>query len=147
MAFSTIPDRINGIEILNTWFNQLKQAGLALENGIIPFIPFVIANNQAVAANVTGLSFDGVSYTSIKIQIEIRRSDATPTEAAAVMDLVLTYKSSGWELNQNEQGDDTGVIFSVATTGTIGQVKYTSTNYTGGSYSGTMKYFISKFGV
>lgn len=147
MSFSSIPIRENGTPVKNFWFNMLRTAGIALESGVLPTTLFTIANNVASPTNVTGLTLDGNDYSSAKIDVEIYRSTDTPTELMTRMELFLTYKPTldQWDLTVNERGpDDTGVEFTVTTTTGIAQIKYTSSNLSGGAYSGTMKYFVSK---
>lgn len=146
MSFTEIPLREQGVEIENFWFNMLRTAGILLESGVLPVTDSTILNNQASPVDLTDASYDGAIYTSVKIDVEIKRIDATPTEVMARIELWLIYKSTGWELTQVDRGDDVGVVFSIDTTGSMGQVQYTSTNMSGGSYSGTVKYFASKFG-
>lgn len=146
-TFTAIPNRVNGTEADANWWNILRAAGVSLENGLVAATNFTIANNQASPTNVTGLTLDGAVYGSARIDIQMKRSDATPTELVSYIQLFLTYKSSGWVLEQVDHGDDAGVEFSVTTSLGVAQIKYTSTNMAGGSYSGAMKYFAYKFGV
>lgn len=103
---------------------------------------FNIVNNTSSAANVSGLSFDTSTVRSAIVQYSIYRTSST-TEQSEVGHLYLTYKSTAasWEIAQSYAGDS-GVVFSI-TSG--GQVKYTSTNFSGVSYSGKLKFNAKAF--
>jgi hypothetical protein len=106
----------------------------------------LIANNQGVAANITAMSVDKTIATSSQIWFELRRKTAT-TELIANGRLSLVYRESTalWELGPPEmEGDDVGVTFSVTSNG---QIQYTSTNMTGGSYTGTITFRKDTLGV
>lgn len=112
-----------------------------------PFIKtqtaFTIANNVSVAASVTGATFDSSDFTSAVIEWEILRSDDDPTEVMARGRSSLYYKpTAGWEIETEFEGDDIGVTFTALDTAGVVQLQYTSSNFTGGSYVGTMKYTI-----
>lgn len=98
---------------------------------------FNVANNQSSATNVTGLSFDTSTVRSAIIQYSLYRTSST-TEMSEVGHMYVTYKTTAgtWELAQSYAGSS-GVTFSI-TNG--GQVQYTSTNFSGVSYSGKMKF-------
>lgn len=138
-TYSSIPVRANGQEINASWFNTLRSAllsGAGIET--VGKTNFTIANNQTAAANVTGLLFSSTNTQLAKIQYTIDRSDATPTTAFQIGELAVYHDGSAWTLVLLDQaGDDAGVTFSV-TSG--GQVQYTSTNFSGGSYSGSMAF-------
>lgn len=127
--------------------DQVLTAILALMEDGDSVADFTVANNTAVAANVTGLSFNKVNYKSAVIEYDLYRKDATPTETSCIGKLVAIYKPTAdtWEIQgPEEMGDDCGVTFSI-TAG--GQIQYTSTNYTGGSYVGLMRMKIKRFKI
>lgn len=101
-------------------------------------VDFTIANNQSSAANVTGVSFASASVKAVRVLFFIHRQDATPAQADEVGELYIRYRSvqNDWQVTTVSYGDDAGVTFSMTGT-TTGQLQYTSTNYTGGSYAGT----------
>jgi hypothetical protein len=104
---------------------------------------FTIANNIAVNTDVTGATFDSSDFTSAVIEWEILRSDDVPTENMARGRCSLFYKpTAGWQIETEFEGDDVGVTFSVTDTAGVVQLVYQSSNYTGGTYVGTMKYTI-----
>ena len=99
---------------------------------------FAIANNQGVAANVTGLLLDGTQYRSVQIFFEIWRKTASSERVANGWFKCFYHEdTAAWTLEQGPfEGDAAAglpavVTFSV-TTG--GQVQYTSDNQAGASY-------------
>lgn len=101
------------------------------------YTELTIANAQT-AATLTGLLLDSTSYKSVRIFGELRRK----TDSSEVVKngwLVAVYKDStaAWEITEELQGegDDVGVTFAMDGS----QVEYTSSNQTGGNYTGTFK--------
>lgn len=112
-------------------------------------VSFTIANNQASAANITGLSFNPAVYRSAKIEYSIyRQTDTALTGVAQVGQLRLVYNSqqTSWLLSDDYAGQSSGVEFSITA---LGQVQYTSSDLGAGTnYVGSLKYSIIKtFGV
>lgn len=91
---------------------------------------FNLANNQAVAAAITGLIFD-FGYTSqVIIDYVIQRTTST-TELieSGTLHLIYRPKTLTWSIySASTLGDASGVTFSITSTG---QVKYTSSNIGG----------------
>lgn len=148
MAFTTIPIRETGRtagRVAAAWFNTLRTAILELQSlvgtGSIVPTDFTIANNQASAANVTGLVFSSADTKSVKVTADIRRKTATASsEVVAHHILFLQYRdqTSTWEVASSEaKGDDSGVTLTVTS---VGQVQYVSTSIAGSSYTGTMRF-------
>lgn len=104
-----------------------------------PSTTFTIANNQSSAANVTGLVFAS-TIRHAEVFVSLYRKDSLQ-EKASIGKLFIQQKPTGtWSIEPESNFDTfvtTGVTFSI-TSG--GQVQYTSTNYTGLSYVGTMKF-------
>lgn len=147
MSFAGIPLRTNADTVDVSWWNSLRQAGVELEASLTPSTTFEVANNQS-NANVTGMTVDGIEYTSAAIRIELQRTDASPTDVMAVIILQLYYKTGTWKITQadHSEEDDCGVVFDISTVGTVGQVRYTSSDLSGGSYTGSMKWaFTEKY--
>lgn len=98
---------------------------------------FNIANNQAAAANVTGLVFNTAAVRAVIVEYSIYRTTNTNEIAESGL-LNAVYKSTAatWELSQISVGD-AQVTFSVTS---AGQFQYTSTNLAGTGYSGLMKF-------
>lgn len=92
----------------------------AASSGDIAETSFTAADNQAVAANVTGLAFSNAVVRAFDAQVSIVR-DGT----YAVYKLRGIQKASSWEMTQDYIGDATGITFSITT---AGQVQYTSTS-------------------
>lgn len=103
---------------------------------------FALTNNQASATNVVGLSFDTSQVRSAIVSYSIYIS-TNSNELSECGNIYLTYKSASntWELAQNYAGTS-GVIFSITT---AGQVQYTSSNVSGTSYLGKMKFSAKAF--
>jgi hypothetical protein len=145
---SSIPVRENGQKVAYDWFNPLRTALIALEGflgtGFISETSFTIANNQGAAANVTGLVLDKASFKSGKVTAEIRRrTDSNELIAVGTFAMIYRAGTDSWELAGEEWcGDAHGVTLSITP---AGQVQYTSTNVSGSSYSGTMKFKAESF--
>ena len=89
-------------------------------SGDIARTSFTAANNQAVAANITGLAFANATVKGFETQITISRNTTY-----AEYSLKGIQKSGSWEMSQDYIGDDVGLVFSITN---AGQVQYTSTN-------------------
>jgi hypothetical protein len=101
--------------------NDIQEASVAL------------ADNQAVAANVTGLLFAAaVRGFKALVTVEI---DAT-LDRFETFELIGIRKAAGFEMAQSAVGDESGVVLSI-TSG--GQVQYTSASYAG-FVSGTIRF-------
>lgn len=99
-----------------------------------------IANNQSSAANINGLSFDPgvvrgavIEYTVYRVTTGIGASESVETGT-----IYLGYRSTAndWFISV-VGGGGAGVTFSITS---AGQVQYTSTNFSGSSYSGSIKF-------
>jgi hypothetical protein len=151
MDFSSVPVRAPGITDVS-WWNSLRTAGLWLQGffgstsaGLIGETTFSFANGQGSAASVTGLLFDKTLVKAAKVWISGRRKTDS-LEAYALIELHLIYRelTATWDLTQRDEGDDTGLLFSV-TSG--GQVQYTSTTIAGTNYAGASRFKALAFGL
>lgn len=102
--------------------------------GDISETSFSIANNQASAANVTGLAFAAAG---------VRGFEALATvEIDATLDLYETFtliginKAGSFDMAVSAVGDESGIVFTITT---AGQVQYTSASYAG-FVSGAIKF-------
>lgn len=102
-----------------------------------------IANNQSAAASISGLFFDPSRVRGADITYSIYRvtTSTGATELAEFGKLFIVYANSAssgskWVPAQYYTGSS-GVTFSILDTG---QVQYVSSNITGSSYSGTIKF-------
>lgn len=87
---------------------------------------FNAANNQSVAANVTGLAFANATVRSFKVLLSVViDADSDLFEA---FELLGVQNSSGWSMTVSSVGDTSGIVFSITSSG---QVQYTSLNKTG----------------
>ncbi len=109
-----------------------------------------IANNQSVAANVTGLQFDFGEKNQANVEYIIQRittgTGATELIQTGIFQLAYKPITKAWYMNTiGTTGPDvSGVTFSV-TTG--GQVQYTSTNITGTSFISKITYRVRVLGA
>lgn len=150
MSFASIPLRKNSKEVLFSWFNLVRAAGMNVEaflgSAYIPETNFTIAQGQASPANVTGLLLDSTSAKSAIVQATVRRK-TNSEERVSLGFLKVSYSvtSSSWagRLIDELSGDEDGVEFSI-TAG--GQVQYTSDTVSGSSYSGTMSFKVMTMG-
>ncbi len=111
-----------------------SKIGASGVTGDIAHTSFSAANNQSIAADVTGLSFSNASVRSFKVQLSVALSATSSLYEAFELMGVLT--ASGYTMAVSSVGDDSGVVFSI-TAG--GQVQYTSAN-SAGFTSNTMKF-------
>jgi hypothetical protein len=102
--------------------------------GDIPEASFSMANNQASAANVTGLAFAAGVVRSFKALVSVE-IDAT-ADLYETFELVGINKGGSFDMAITAVGDNSLVVFTI-TSG--GQVQYTSGNYAG-FVSGAIKF-------
>ncbi len=95
---------------------------------------FSLANNQTIAANVTGLAFAAATVRSFSALVSV--------EIDATADLYEQFNLSGinkggtFAMSVDSVGDNSAVVFSITSTG---QVQYTSTS-TAGFVTGKIKF-------
>lgn len=107
--------------------------------------PVTILNNQFFAVDIPGLIFDKNVVFGVKIEYAIyRQTDTADSARAQVGQLRIVHNAqlNQWLVSDDFAGQDAGVEFSV--NNTTGQVRYTSTNITGSSYVGALRYSIIK---
>lgn len=127
-----------GIAGENSYLNELTLSMERVEDeDQVDYTELTIENNQT-DANLTGLILDSTSYKSVRIFGEIRRKTDTQ-ELVRNGWIVAVYKDStaAWDITEEPQGegDDVGVTFDMDGS----QVTYSSTDVTGGNYTGTFK--------
>lgn len=93
---------------------------------------FSAANNQAAAANVTGLDLSGFRGAVIELTVDIQAT----ADLFAKFKLEAIQKNGAWQLSQEFLGDETNIEFSITAGGVI---QYTSGNEAGFS-SSTFKF-------
>lgn len=93
-----------------------------------------LSDNQASAANVTGLAFNSANVRSAVVDYSIV-IDAT-ADLYESGTLQLTQQSGTWGITQEATGDDTLVELNVTA---AGQVTYTTPSYAG-FVSGTIRF-------
>lgn len=122
---------VNGVtSSIQTQLNNrlLKSAGDINETS------FSAANNQSVAADVTGLAFSNAAVRSFQAIVSVV-VDAT-TDLYEEFTLNGIQKGSSWSMRQSSGGDSSGFVFTITN---AGQVQYVNNNYTGFS-SATLKF-------
>jgi hypothetical protein len=110
---------------------DLAGAGSA---GDIAETSFSIANDQSTPANVTGLAFNNAVVRGFEVLATIE-IDATQ-ELYETFALYGINKNGSWDMSQESVGDDSGIIFSINSSG---QILYISQDYAGFD-SGKIKY-------
>lgn len=85
---------------------------------------FSAANNQASAADVTGLDLSGFRGAAIELTVDIQAT----ADLFAKFRLEAIQKNGAWQLSQEYLGDDTNINFSITA---AGQIQYTSGNEAG----------------
>lgn len=109
-------------------------AGATGSPGDIAETSFSLANNQAVAADVTGLAFASGVVRSFKVLASVV-IDAT-VDSYESFEILGIQKGASYDIAVNSVGDDSGIVFSITS---AGQIQYTSGN-AAGFVSGTMKF-------
>lgn len=106
-------------------------------------IVFTVANNQAAAADVTGMP---TIVTTDSIAMEFLFSIRRRTDSSNVVETGRAYvtwnpDTSAWEITTDSFHGDAGVVFSMLTTGVANTYKlqYVSDNLAGSSYAGTLR--------
>lgn len=96
-----------------------------------------IANNVSSPASVSNLAFSSATVRGAIVEYDVYRT-STLQELVECGTMYITYKSTAAEFGITTVGSDSsGVSFTINNSG---QVLYTSSNMTGTSYSGTMKF-------
>lgn len=127
-----------GITLVKGTQTQLRSAiELMINNGGAAFTNFSIANNQAVAANITGLLFDKTIYKAVQVPFDLfRKTDSSNVKESGTLFITHNPISDTWDISLSSSFQDAGVTFSVTS---AGQVQYVSTNIAGTSYVGTFR--------
>lgn len=117
---------------------QLQQAINAVVGSGVSIPDFSISNNVASASDVTNLVFNKANVKSATMVFDInRRVDGSELNEMGKIHCVYKPESDEWDLTYDSQFDDAGVIFTIDTA--TGQVQYTSSDFAGANYSGTLK--------
>jgi hypothetical protein len=96
-----------------------------------------INNNVTIATNVTGCIFSSVQTRAANVTYQVVRS-VTGSNISETGTLLLHFDPTlGWSLTRSFTGGDAGIDFSVSGSG---QVQYTSSNLSGTSYEGLIKF-------
>lgn len=95
---------------------------------------YSFSNSQIIPEDITGLIFAAASVRSFDALVSVS-IDAT-SDLFETFELSGVNKSGSFSMSVTSVGDDSGVVFSITSTG---QVQYTSSNYSG-FVSGTIKF-------
>lgn len=110
-------------------------SGIAVSSaGDINETSFSAADNQAVAADVTGLAFANGTVRAFKVLMSVV-VDAT-TDLYESYELIGIQKGASWDMAISSVGDDSGFVFTITN---AGQVQYTNLTYAG-FVSATVKF-------
>ena len=100
-----------------------------------------IANNQVAPLAIAGLAFPQATVKAARIVFDAHREDAGQ-KLDETGELWITHNAtSGWRITKQSFHDDVGITFTINSSG---QILYTSTNFTGGSYAGTLRASFTK---
>jgi len=144
--------------------NAIEDAGITLVKGTQTQLRDAIraeienlASSQAIGNNqtdqdLTDLLYDGspasgLGVKSVRIDYDIHRKDDSQEKTANGQLTLLFYPGGdSWEMvGPDEIGDDCGLSFTLSDAGGIAQLQYSTTNYAGANYEGTIRFKIKKF--
>jgi hypothetical protein len=147
-------------EVSDDWLNDVQEeivnviedAGITLVKGtqdqLLDAIKLIIglggsqlnvdiANNQAAAADITGLSFDKASFKGGQVSFDLfRRTDSSDLKETGHLFVTHNPESDTWDIALSSHFEDAGVVFSITATG---QIQYTSSNMAGTNYAGKIR--------
>jgi hypothetical protein len=151
-----IPATVVGAEELNNIqeeiVNVVLDAGLTLngadEDQLLEALQIIIGRgvtqaSQAIAdntgpADVTGLVFDKANVIAARILFHIeRRDDGQSAMESGVIFVAHDSEADAWSISTQTYHGDAETTFSITS---LGQVRYTSNNFGGTGYAGTMRF-------
>jgi hypothetical protein len=97
-------------------------------------------NNVSTPTNISGLVFQNANIRSFTITMTINMNRTSGGNLFENFILEGIQNDSGWTLLSTSQGDITGIVFSITSSG---QIQYTGTNMTNWS-STTFRYFVTQ---
>jgi hypothetical protein len=99
-----------------------------------------VVNNQAAAANVTGVLFDKTAVKSGRCLFDVhRRTDSAQADEMGELYFWHNPVADTWSVDVQSRfgtGSGSGLTFSITA---AGQVQYVTDNMAGASYSGTLR--------
>ena len=102
---------------------KLLKPNLDFGESLVKTGTFSAANNQAVAADVTGLLISGRGA-----QVVLSVHVVATNSAFTIFDFLIIQKNANWEISQGWTGDPSPVTFSISSTG---QIQYISSDELG----------------
>lgn len=98
---------------------------------------FTIANNQTSFTNILGLGFDTSTVRAANITYSVYRTTNSNNAAeTGTIQVVYNSAAASWEINREFAGD-AGITFQITAGGLL---QYKSSNISGSSYSGVIKF-------
>jgi hypothetical protein len=149
VALSGVANNLASIGILQAQQVLFNNRLNALEDFLGTSGNQTILNNTADQV-LTDMIFDGLNYSAIVVEFAIRRDTDTANKVCqGLLYLVFSNYTGTWRVEKGVEAlDYAGVTFTMPNTvGKIGQVKMTSNDLAGTSYSGKIYYNIKKFEV
>ncbi len=98
---------------------------------------FNASNNQSSPSDVTGLTFNEITVGSFIAYVNVRIQKGTPLFGQYTLQ-GLKKATGSWVLNITSVHDQTGVRFSILSSGGVGQIQYTSLDFTSDSWVSTL---------
>ena len=96
-----------------------------------------VLDNQSLAVDITSLVFDKTEVKSVHMLIDVhRRDDGQNANELFKVSVMYDPEDDDWDITYDSQFEDSGVDFTVTS---VGQVKYTSSNFGGANYDGDMR--------
>lgn len=128
-----------GITLLKGQQDQLQTAiGLMIAGGgpATGDIDIALPDNSG-PTDITGLSFDKVSFKGGSFEFDIHRRDDTLSKNEIGTGYVThNTETDTWKISIQSFDEDAETTFSITS---AGQVQYTTSNFGGASYSGTLR--------
>lgn len=121
------------------WAKAITEAVDSLAGaGSIVETQSIIANNISVATPVAGLQFNSALTKSAIVFYRIFRDTDITTPVTEQGELQITLDNTTWKLSRTiTVGDSAGVLMDIDS---VGQVNYTSSNISGSSYEGFIRF-------
>jgi len=108
------------LNVENFTINNIITGVSSLQSG-----SFIASNNVLTPVNVTGLRFPNADVRSFNLQITVSLERSVGGNLYELFNVEGIQISSGWSLSQSSVGDESGIVFTITSSG---QVQYTSSN-------------------
>jgi hypothetical protein len=105
-------------------------------------------NNNVTDQDITGLSFDPGLIKSVVFEYDIHRKDDNQ-EVVETGKLSFHWKPNAQQwvmlVSDNVSESDSGVSFGFSVVGDVLQIQYSTNNFDGANYAGTLRYKLNRF--